>query len=210
MMSSNTHVGDSSDHLVAIMSSTPVSGVELRAESFTSSAARRLLALADAYNTRLYGHADASPLEPEEFEPARGGLFLVAYRDGELVACGGLRTAHPPAPSGAGEVKRMYVVEVARRQGLGQVVLTALEELRKVVRQSFAVTAYQPLNPAGWREAAQRFGYSQVVLDTGRKQAAAHALYEARGYHRIPGFTIYRDSPGNRAYAKLLSPEGVG
>jgi len=186
MMSSNTHVGDSSDHLVAIMSSTPVSGVELRAESFTSSAARRLLALADAYNTRLYGHADASPLEPEEFEPARGGLFLVAYRDGELVACGGLRTAHPPAPSGAGEVKRMYVVEVARRQGLGQVVLTALEE------------------------AAQRFGYSQVVLDTGRKQAAAHALYEARGYHRIPGFTIYRDSPGNRAYAKLLSPEGVG
>jgi GNAT superfamily N-acetyltransferase len=144
----------------------------------------RLLALADAHNEKLYGHADASPIRPEEFEPPEGGLFLVAYHDAEPVACGGLRAAQPPAPQGAGEVKRMYVMNTARRQGLGQLILTALED------------------------AARRIGYGQVVLDTGRKQFAAHALYEGCGYHQIPGFTIYRDSPGNRAYAKDLAQPG--
>lgn len=158
----------------------PRRGVKLSAEAFTSPSARRLLALADAYNLELYGHVDESPIRPEEFEPAEGGIFLIAYQDDEPVACGGLRAAQPPAPEGAGEVKRMYVVDTVRRRGLGQFVLNALED------------------------AARRLGYQQVVLDTGRKQFPAHALYEKSGYHQIPGFTIYRDSPGNRAYAKPI------
>jgi GNAT superfamily N-acetyltransferase len=182
MITSDPHQGYPSDLPVHPHQPTRERGRELRAEPFTSPSAKRLLALADAYNEELYGHADESPLRPEEFEPAEGGLFLVAYRDGEPVACGGLRAAQPPAPEGAGEVKRMYVVDTARRQGLGQLILTALED------------------------AARRIGYRQVVLDTGRKQFAAHALYEGGGYHQIPGFTIYRDSPGNRAYAKDLAP----
>jgi GNAT superfamily N-acetyltransferase len=185
MITSDPHQGYPSDPPVHPRQPTPERDGELRTEPFTSPSAKRLLALADAYNEELYGHADESPLRPEEFEPAEGGLFLVAYRDGEPVACGGLRAAQPPAPEGAGEVKRMYVVEAARRQGLGQLILTALED------------------------AARQLGYRQVVLDTGRKQFAAHALYEGGGYHQIPGFTIYRDSPGNRAYAKdLARPNG--
>jgi GNAT superfamily N-acetyltransferase len=181
MITSGPHQGHPSGRLAHTQEPEPGRSVELRAEPFTSPSAKRLLALADAYNEELYGHADASPIRPEEFEPTEGGLFLVAYRDDEPVACGGLRAARSPAPEGAGEVKRMFVVDTARRQGLGQFILTALED------------------------AARRIGYRQVVLDTGRKQVAAHALYEGGGYHQIPGFTIYRDSPGNRAYAKDLA-----
>ena len=43
-----------------------------------------------------------------------------------------------------------------------------------------------------------------VIFDVGAKQHPVHALYEATGYHRITGFSIYRDSPGNRTYGKNL------
>lgn len=154
--------------------------VEIRLERFDSSNAASLLAGADSYNELLYGHADESPIDPDEFAPARGGAFFVAYLDGKPVACGGFRRAEPPAPEGTAEVKRMFVAEVARGRGLGRLVLNTLED------------------------AARHQGYPEMVLDVGRKQHAAHALYEGNGYRRIPGFTIYRDKPGNRAYAKRL------
>lgn len=155
-------------------------GVEIRQERFDSPNAASLLAGADSYNELLYGHADESPIDPDEFEPARGGAFVVAYLDGEPVACGGFRRAEPPAPEGTAEVKRMFVADEARGRGLGRLVLNVLED------------------------AARRRGYPEIVLDVGRKQHAAHALYESNGYRRIPGFTVYRDKPGNRAYAKRL------
>ncbi|MBN1174102.1 MAG: GNAT family N-acetyltransferase [Micromonosporaceae bacterium] len=156
-------------------------GPVLRIEPFTSPAARTLIAQADLFNESLYGHADQSPIDPHQFDVEAGGQFIVAYLDNEPVGCGGLRKAESPAPTDAGEIKRMFVVEHARRRGLARRILAALEE------------------------AARGYGYSQVVLDTGSKQDAAHCLYESAGYHRIPGFTIYRDRPGNRAYAKSLA-----
>lgn len=161
----------------------PVGEVRIRQRSFTCQDACDLLAQADAYNTQLYGHADESPMEVEEFSPDHGGVFLIAYRAGLPVACGGLRRAHPPAPQGAVEVKRMFVVADERRRGLGRRVLAALEQY------------------------AWEIGYRYIVLDTGHKQDAAHCLYETSGYRPIPGFTIYRDVSGNRAYGKdLFSP----
>lgn len=72
----------------------------------------------------------------------------------------------------------MYVAAECRRCGFGRAILAHLED------------------------SARSDGYARIIIDVGSKQPAAHALYEAAGYHRIPGFSIYRDSPGNRAYAK--------
>lgn len=155
--------------------------VAIRAEQFTSPAATALISAADAFNESLYGHPDQTPLDPTQFDPDRGGLFVVAYLDAQPVACGGFRRAEPPAADDAAEVKRMFVVESARRDGVGRQLLATLEG------------------------AARACGYHQVVLDVGAKQATAHQFYEAAGYHRIPGFSIYRDRPGNRAYAKILA-----
>lgn len=154
--------------------------VTLRARQFDATDAAVLLEQADATNVVLYGHPDATPLYPADFDPRRHGLFLVAYDGGSPVACGGYRR-YPEDPSGrTAEVKRMYVAAECRRCGLGRAILAHLED------------------------SARSDGYSRIILDVGSKQPAAHGLYEAAGYHRISGFSIYRDSPGNRAYAKDL------
>lgn len=152
---------------------------EIRAVSFLAADAVALVAEADAFNTALYGHADATPMKPEEFEPP-SGLFVVAYASGEPVGCGGYRLSPDHAEGAVVEFKRLYVRPAARRRGLARAILGELEDRARSV------------------------GYTKVVLDVGRKQGAAHTLYELVGYHRIPGFSIYRDKPGNRAYGKDL------
>jgi GNAT superfamily N-acetyltransferase len=154
--------------------------LEIRRESFSSPVAQLMLAQASAYILELYGDEDQAGIVPEQFSPARSGMFLVAYFRGDPVGCGGLRQAEAPAPPDAAELKRLFVVETARRRGIARRILDRLEET------------------------AKRLGYAQVVLDTGSKQEAAVALYTATGYHQIPGYSVYCDSPCNRAYAKEL------
>jgi hypothetical protein len=43
-----------------------------------------------------------------------------------------------------------------------------------------------------------------VILETGDKQPEAIALYEARGYVRIPDFGYYKGHEGVLSYARLL------
>ncbi len=155
--------------------------VILRAQSFDAEEAALLIEQADAANEALYGHPDETPLRASEFDPSNRGLFLVAYVDEQAVACGGYRSLPDDTTGTTAEIKRMFVCPESRRAGLGRVILARLEE------------------------SARADGYSRVILDVGSKQHAAHALYEAAGYHRIPGFSIYRDRPGNRAYAKDFS-----
>jgi len=147
---------------------------------YDSADARVLIEKANAYNAELYGHPDQTPVAAEEFDPGHGGLFVVAYIDGQPVACGGYRR-HLEDPSGATvEIKRMYADAACRRSGLARRILRWLED------------------------AAVAAGYRAAVLDCGSKQEPAHALYESCGYHRIESFSIYKDKPGNRAYGKSL------
>ena len=62
---------------------------------------------------------------------------------------------------GVAEIKRMYVVPDARRQGLGRRLLEELEEK------------------------ARELGYARIRLDTGARQPHAQAMYERAGYHPI-------------------------
>ncbi len=136
---------------------------------------------ANRTNTALYGHADQSPLDSEEFLPHRRGRFIVAYFNGTPIGCGGYRAHHDDASGSTAEIKRMYVEPDARRQGLARTILARLEA------------------------DARSDGYHAVILDTGSKQHAAHNLYENCGYTRTDGFGLYRDKPGNRAYLKTFT-----
>ena len=90
---------------------------------------------------------------PGDYAPP-GGVLLVA-RDADAPAgCVALRRVD----SGTGEMKRMYVREPYRGSGLGR--RLAVEVI----------------------EAAQRLGYSRVVLDTLPKLSAAIALYRDLGF----------------------------
>jgi GNAT superfamily N-acetyltransferase len=89
-----------------------------------------------------------------------GGTFLVGYRDGEPVCGGGIKRL----PDGACEIKRMYVVPAARRQGVARALLRALED------------------------AARDLGYDIARLDTGPRQPHARGMYESEGYAPVGNF----------------------
>lgn len=89
-----------------------------------------------------------------------GGTFLVGYRDGVAVCGGRVKRL----PDGACEIKRMYVVPDARRQGVARALLLALED------------------------AARGLGYQVVRLDTGPRQPHAKELYASEGYVPIANF----------------------
>ena len=123
-----------------------------------------------------YGGQDETPVSDSEFAPGCDGAFIVALADGEPVGCVGLRRNDVSMA----EIKRMYVRPSHRRQGLGRVLLRAVEER------------------------ARSLGYTRLVLETGERQPEAIALYAADGYLPLAGFGHYRCQPGSLAFAKDL------
>lgn len=89
-----------------------------------------------------------------------GGGFIVGWRDGEAICCGGLKRL----PDGACEIKKMFVVPEARGQGVARTLLYALEDL------------------------ARGLGYTVARLDTGPRQPGAQRIYESEGYRPIGNF----------------------
>ncbi|MEW2132014.1 GNAT family N-acetyltransferase [Streptomyces sp. NPDC005435] len=138
--------------------------------------ARCLTRALRAEQLALYGFADDPDTTPEaDFDPP-GGLFLVARLGGQPVGCGGARLLGETTA----EVKSMYVAEHARGQGIGRDILKRLE-----------------------RHAAA-CGATRIVLETGRRNTAALALYGRAGYEPYPSYVPGRDHRVNRAMTKSL------
>jgi GNAT superfamily N-acetyltransferase len=162
---------------VAALSSAPAGDrVVLRPESYDLPIATALIAAAQDDQESRYGVVDLTLVDSSEFRPP-SGLFLVAYLDGRPVGCGGYRRW---ADGTTAELKRIYVVASARRRGVAERVLAALEE------------------------AAAAAGCDRAVLDCGPRSAEAIGLWRNSGYSPIPGFSIYRDDPANQAHGKDL------
>jgi GNAT superfamily N-acetyltransferase len=137
--------------------------MELRHVSITDQSVQPLLAaLAGEYHTRYGVNDELGSTEDKEFDPPGGGFVI--FVDGEITTAGGGFRAHAP---GTCEVKRMWTNPEYRRLGLATRVLDALEA------------------------AATLAGYRRLVLETGPRQPEATALYERRGYVRIPTYGRY-------------------
>jgi DNA-binding MarR family transcriptional regulator len=108
---------------------------------------------------RGYDPAAGVSAEPREMTPPEG-LFLVAYRHGDAVGCGGVKH-HPKAPS---EIKRMWVAENARGLGIARRLLVQLE--RDAIRS----------------------GASVATIETSATLAEAITLYRSVGYVEVPRF----------------------
>jgi GNAT superfamily N-acetyltransferase len=137
--------------------------ITVRAEAADSLIAARLVDAMVTEMDQLYGQEPGrgvgSSASPADFSPPTGA-FLVIYADGKPVAGGGLKRDE----DGVAEIKRMYVVPDARRRGLGQRLLEALEDR------------------------ARELGYARIRLDTGERQPHARAMYERAGYHPIENY----------------------
>jgi ribosomal protein S18 acetylase RimI-like enzyme len=136
--------------------------ITLQQVSFAHPEVQRLVVDVQAEYTTIYGGGDDTPLDLTEFDPPAGAFLLAqAASPQQAVAMGGWRFRPDVEALGgvrAAEIKRMYVVPTHRGRGLAQLMLASLEE------------------------SARDAGGDVMVLETGRPQIAAVALYLRAGY----------------------------
>ena len=108
-------------------------------------------------------------------------VFIVLLKDGEAIACGGLRPINGDKNSVA-EMKRVYVVPEARGQtkGVSDFLVQQLEWL------------------------ALEKGWSAVWLQTGRSMHSANKFYERHGYQLMPNYGDFMGHEDTISYAKSL------
>jgi len=152
-------------------------GVIIQRADILSAPARALIAALNAELSARYPEEGATHFRLDPGEVADGrGAFLIASSSGRPVGCGAVRRLEAET----GEIKRMYVSPDARGRGVGRAVLTALEA------------------------EARALGITRLVLETGRRQIEAVALYERAGFSQIPAFGEYVNSPLSLCMAKDL------
>lgn len=101
---------------------------------------------------------------------------VVAYDNDTAVGCGAIKVFS----SDSMEVKRMYVPPQKRGAGIASMVLTELEK---------------------W---AGEMGIKKCVLETGKKQPEAIALYTRNGYKIIPNFGQYENVENSLCFEKEI------
>lgn len=102
---------------------------------------------------------------------------VVCYENDQPVGCGAIKAFSEEAM----EVKRMYVSPDGRKKGIATRILTELET---------------------W---ANELGYAQCVLETGKRQPEAIALYEKNGYQRTENYGQYVGVENSVCFAKVLA-----
>ena len=103
---------------------------------------------------------------------------VVAYADDEPVGCG----AFKEYTSDAVEIKRMFVQPAHRQRGVARAVLAELET---------------------W---AAELGFANCVLETGKRQPEAIALYQRSGYEFTPNYGQYVGIDNSVCLRKTLTP----
>ena len=102
---------------------------------------------------------------------------ILAHEDQVPVGCGAIKEYAPDIM----EIKRMFVPLHRRGQGIASIILKELEL---------------------W---ALELNYRKCLLETGKKQPEAIALYSKNGYTRIPNFGQYENVENSLCFEKLLT-----
>lgn len=106
-------------------------------------------------------------------------VVVIAYDGESPVGCAGLR----PYEGSTAEVKRVFVREEYRGQGISKVLMEWLE-----------------------RE-ARRLGFDKLVLETGAPLVASIALYKTMGYQKIDNYGPYISMKDSICLGKALKCE---
>ncbi|NIJ54160.1 GNAT family N-acetyltransferase [Dyadobacter arcticus] len=101
---------------------------------------------------------------------------VVFYEEGDPLGCGALK----PFDAKAIEVKRMFVSVAGRNKGVASQMLIELEN---------------------W---AKELGYERCVLETGKRQYEAIALYHKNGYQVTPNYGQYIGVENSVCFEKLV------
>jgi putative acetyltransferase len=101
---------------------------------------------------------------------------VIALHNNRPVGCGAIKEF----AAGVMEVKRMFVLPGERGKGIASRILESLEE---------------------W---ARELGYTHCVLETGKRQPEAIALYEKCGYRIIENYGQYAGIENSVCFEKLI------
>ncbi|HBR10941.1 MAG TPA: GNAT family N-acetyltransferase [Chryseobacterium sp.] len=101
---------------------------------------------------------------------------VVIFDNDEAVACGAIKELDTKSM----EVKRMFTLPEKRGKGLASAILRELETWSK------------------------ELGYEKTVLETGKKQVEAVALYNKYGYKIIPNYGQYIGVDNSVCFEKIL------
>ncbi len=147
----------------------PVDPLDLQALALLAEAAREARAL----YPELFAPGSPAPTNTPLGERE---VYLLAWREGVAVGCGALRRLDGQR----GELRRMFVTQQARREGVARSLLARLEA------------------------DALALGYRRLLLETGTRQKPAAALYRAAGWRRIPPYGNYVGDPTSCCFGKTL------
>lgn len=101
---------------------------------------------------------------------------VVAYEEDKPIGCGAIKEYEPSVM----EVKRMYTLPTHRGKGGASQILTELEK---------------------W---AAELKYQTCILETGKKQPEAIALYKKNGYYIIPNYGQYAEVENSVCFEKRI------
>ena len=102
---------------------------------------------------------------------------IVPYENEVAIGCGAIKEYNDNTV----EVKRMFVLPNKRAKGIASQILIALEQ---------------------W---ATALNYKKCLLETGKKQPEAIALYNKNGYEIVPNFGQYKDVENSVCFEKILN-----
>jgi GNAT superfamily N-acetyltransferase len=157
------------DAAVAPLVIEPVDPMHLQALALLAEAGREARA--------LYPELFAAGSPPPTNAPlGEREVYLLAWREGVAVGCGALRRLDQHR----GELRRMFVTQHARREGVARALLARLEA------------------------DALALGYRRLLLETGTRQKPAAALYRAAGWRRIPPYGNFVGDPTSVCFGKTL------
>lgn len=101
---------------------------------------------------------------------------VVYYSDSIPVGCGAFKKYDAQSV----EIKRMFVKKEFRRKGIAEKILKELEQ---------------------W---AKESGFSECVLETGKRQPEAIRLYQKSGYEKIPNYGQYENVENSVCMKKII------
>jgi putative acetyltransferase len=102
--------------------------------------------------------------------------IIVVYKNDTPVGCGAIKKYDETAL----EVKRMYVSEDKRGQGIAQIIITGLEVWTK------------------------ELGYKKCILETGKRQVDAVKFYHKCNYKVIPNYGQYIGMENSICFEKIV------
>jgi putative acetyltransferase len=135
-----------------------------------------LIAELDAYQDTLYPAEARYALDLTSLKKTNVVFAVARDSDGKAIGCGAVVVSYSQ-----GELKRMYVHQECRGQGVAQQILKELEA------------------------SAAEMGCQELFLETGPYQPEALAFYKKQGYARRGPFGTYPDHPLSVFMGKALS-----